>query len=293
MSRSGRRLLESYLFLVPSLVILFTFSYYPFFRSVWTSLFQSTTIAHAKPIFVGLDNYRTLMEDDVFWASLHNNLMFMIGTVPVSLAFGFITALLIHRTKRLAVLFRFLFFYPNMLPMVAIANIWLFLLNPDFGLVHQLMLLFKSADWNPLGDPKWVMPALIFVTAWKQIGYFMLFYLAGLQQLPQDVLEAAELDGATPLRKLWSITLPLLAPTSLFTGIIALVDSFLSVDTIYILTGGGPHNASIMPLYYIYQMAFQNWNIGQASTLTVLLAFILFLIMALNFFVFDRRVHYN
>ncbi|MCZ8515454.1 sugar ABC transporter permease [Paenibacillus filicis] len=288
-----RKTVESYLFLVPALVFLIAFSYFPFLRSVWTSFFQSKTVGDKHPVFIGFDNYTHLAGDEIFWKSIKNNLIFTVGTVPTSIILGFFIAILIHRASRLSTLYRILFFYPNILPTVAIANIWLFILNPDFGLLHQLMQLFKSSGWNPLGDPQWVMPALIAITIWKHIGYFMLFYLAGLQQLPKDVMEAAELDGASRWRSLWSITVPLLAPTTLFTSIIALVDSFLTMDTIYILTNGGPYNATIMPLFYIYQIAFQNWNIGLASTLTVILAIILLTIMLFNFFVFDRKVHYN
>ncbi|OGX60959.1 MAG: hypothetical protein A2189_03355 [Paenibacillus sp. RIFOXYA1_FULL_44_5] len=288
-----RKTIQSYLFLLPALVFLIAFSYYPFFRSIGTSFYQSNSMAEQRQTFIGFGNYTHLMSDDVFWKAVHNNLIFTIGTVPTSIVLGFILAVLIQRPSRLSAFYRTLYFYPNILPMVAIANVWLFLLNPDFGLLHQIMQLLHGSGWNPLGDPQWVMPTLIGVSIWRHAGYYMLFYLAALQQLPKEVYEAAEMDGASRLRSLWSITIPLLGPTTLFTSIIALVDSFLTVDTIYILTNGGPYNASITLLFYIYQIAFQNWNIGLASALTVILALILLTIMVLHFFVFDRKVHYN
>lgn len=289
----NKKTLQSYIFLLPAFMFLLFFTYYPFFRTVWTSLFQvdPTTQGIVVP-FVGLQNYTKIMQDELFWKVVRNNLLFMVETVPTSVALGLLFAVLLNRKYRMNGLYRTLFFYPNILPMIAAANIWLFIYNPEIGLIKQVMQLFQSTGWNPLGDEKWVMTALSIMTVWKEAGYFMLFYLAGLQQLPRDVLEAGRLDGDS-----WNvfrhITFPLLGPTTLFVTIIALVNSFKMVDQVYVLTGGGPNNSSMLFLYYIYQVAFQFWNTSLASALTAILALFLALVMSIHFFVFDKKVHYQ
>lgn len=288
-----KKLAESYLMLIPALVFFIAFSYYPFIHSLIMSFYRSNVANLDHPVFLGLNNYANVLHDPIFWKSLKNNIVFAVGTVPTSVAMGMILAVLVQKRLRLTTLYRTMFFYPHILPMIAAANIWLFLLNPEIGLIRQIMGLFHKSGWDPLGDIHWVMPSMIVVTVWKEVGFFMLLYFAGLQQISKDVFEAAQLDGATPWTSFWRITLPLLGPTTLFVSVIAVVNSLQSVDQVYILTNGGPNNATMMLLYYIYQAAFQNWDIGMASTLTVILAAILSFIMILNYFVFDKKVHYN
>lgn len=291
--RIMKKTAESYLMLIPALIFFIAFSYYPFLHAIFISFFKSNIATGDHPIFNGLGNYKDVADDPLFWKSVANNVVFALGTVPTGIGLGLLFAVMVHNRLRLTTLYRTMFFYPHILPMIAAANIWLFLLNPEVGLLRQILAWLHRQSWDPLGDVHAALPTLMVVTLWKEAGFFMLLYLAGLQHLPGEIFEAARLEGASPLRRFWSITLPLLGPTTLFVFIIALVNSLQSVDQVYILTNGGPNNATILLLYYIYQSAFQNWDIGLASTLTVILSSILTLIMMLNYFVFDKKVHYN
>lgn len=279
--------------LIPALIFFIAFSYYPFIHAIIISFYESNIATGDHPVFNGLGNYATVLHEPLFWKSFINNIVFAAGTVPTGVGLGLLFAVMVHNRVRFTTLYRTMLFYPHILPMIAAANIWLFLLNPDIGLIRQVMGWFHKQSWDPLGDVHAAMPSLMIITLWKEAGFFMLLYLAGLQQLPREIYEAARLDGASPWRIFWRITLPLLGPTTLFVSVIALVNSLQSVDQIYILTNGGPNNATISLLFYIYKAAFQNWDIGMASTLTVILAAILSCIMMLNYFVFDKKVHYN
>jgi sn-glycerol 3-phosphate transport system permease protein len=288
-----RKTIGSYLMILPVLIFFIVFSYYPFVHAVIMSFYESNIATGDNPVFKGIGNYTEVLQDPLFWKSVKNNMLFAVGTVPTSVGLGLLFAVMVNKRVRFTTLYRTIFFYPHILPMIAAANIWLFLLNPQIGLIRQVTGLFHKSGWDPLGDVNAVLPVLMMVTVWKEVGFFMLLYMAALQQLPKDIFEAAQLDGASSWKSFWRITLPLLGPTTLFVSVIATVNSLQSVDQVYILTGGGPNNASIMLLYYVFQAAFQNWDIGMASTLTVILAAILSFIMILNYFVFDKKVHYN
>ena len=181
------------------------------------------------------------------------------------------------------------FFYPTVLPMVSAAAIWLFLYTPNFGLVNQGLRAVGLSAPNWLGDTSFVLPALMIMAIWKQTGYFMLFYLAGLQNLPDEIFEAAELDGATRWQQVRSLTIPLLQPTTLFVSTIAAVGSIQMVDQIYIMTQGGPSNASNLLLFYIYETAFRFRNLGVANAATVILVLLLLVFTVANFTISERR----
>ncbi len=161
------------------------------------------------------------------------------------------------------------------------------------GLADRLMSLFGIDYHNWLGDPSLVLPALMLMMVWKQTGYFMVFYLAGLQGLSSEVFEAADLDGATGWRSLVSITIPLLSGTTVFVSTIALIDSFQAVDQLFILTQGGPANASNLLLYFLYQEGFHNFNFGRASAVTVVMMALLLVFSLVNYRYLDRAAHYD
>ncbi|QJD84972.1 carbohydrate ABC transporter permease [Cohnella herbarum] len=282
----------AWLLLLPSLLFLFLFTFYPIAQTVKLSLFQAD-LATAVPVFLGFDNYANLIGDEVFWKVMSNNLWFAIGTVPTSIVLAILMAIYCNKALRGTSLVRISFFYPTMIPMIAVANVWLFIYTPQYGLLSRLMKSIGQGDINWLGSPQYVMWAMVIMVVWKEAGYFMIFFLAGLQNIPPDLYESAQVDGVGRWTVFRKITFPLLMPTTLFVSIVALTNSFKLVDHIMIMTKGGPNNASNLLLYYIYESAFSFWDQGMASTLTVVMIGVLLLFAALNFFGLDKKIHYR
>ena len=281
-----------WLLLLPAAVLLVTFTHYPILETIRASLF-STPRATRPAVFVGLDNYRLMLEDPVFWQVLRNNVVFALGTIPASVAIALVMAVWVNERLPGRALVRTAYFTPTVLPMVAAANIWLFFYTPQLGLLDQVRALFGGASHNWLGDPSTVMGCLIVMTIWKEAGFFMIFYLAALQQLPPDLREAAALEGAGRWYFFRRITLPLLMPVTLFVLVNATINSLKLVDQLFILTKGGPDNASSLLLYYIFEVAFAFNDSSYAATLTVVLLGILGLLAVSQFVYLDRRVHYR
>jgi sn-glycerol 3-phosphate transport system permease protein len=244
-------------------------------------------------VFVGLDNYQFMVEDEIFWKVVGNNLWFALGTIPASIALALLMALWVNGQLPARGLVRMAYFTPTMLPMIAAANIWLFFYTPDIGLVDQISGHFGAPGHNWLGDPDTVLGCLIVMTIWKEAGFFMIFYLAALQALPPELEEAAKLEGAGRWYFFWRITFPLLMPTTIFVSINAVINSFRLVDHLFILTKGGPDNASSLLLYYIYEVAFSFFDEAYAATLTVVLLAALAIIAIGQFVILDKRIHYR
>ncbi|MFD0676382.1 MULTISPECIES: carbohydrate ABC transporter permease [unclassified Paenibacillus] len=282
----------AWLLLLPSLIFLFLFTFYPIAKTIRLSLYQAD-LATQVPLFIGLDNYSNLMDDAIFWKVMYNNFWFALGTVPTSIALAILMAIFANKALRGTGMVRTAFFYPTMIPMIAVANIWLFIYTPQYGLLSRVMKSFSAGDINWLGSPQMVMWAMVFMVIWKEAGYFMIFYLAGLQNISPDLYESAHVDGVGRWTVFRKITFPLLMPTTLFVTIVALTNSFKLVDHLMIMTKGGPNNASNLLLYYIYETAFSFWDQGVASTLTVVMIAVLLLFAALNFFGLDKKIHYH
>jgi sn-glycerol 3-phosphate transport system permease protein len=244
-------------------------------------------------LFAGLDNYVRLLGDEVFAKVMANNALFALGTVPTSIALGLVMALFANKAIRGTGFMRTAFFYPTLIPMIAVANIWLFIYTPQYGLLDRLMRSLDIGSVNWLGSPDYVMWAMIFMMIWKEAGYLMIFYLAGLQNIAPDLYESAQVDGVSRWTVFRKITFPLLMPTTLFVSIVALTNAFKLVDHLFVMTKGGPNNASSLLLYYIYETAFGFWDQGMASTLTVVMIAVLLLFAALNFFGLDKKIHYH
>lgn len=290
----GRRnaILYGSLLLLPAAVLLVGFTHYPavgtFIDSLWST---GTAIRPSK--FVGLGNYERVFGDPVFRQVFANTLIFALGTVPASIALALLMALWVNRKLPGRGFVRLSYFTPTILPMIAVANIWLFFYTPEIGLLDQIGALFGLEGRNWLGDPDTVLPALIVMTVWKEAGFFMIFYLAALQTVPPDLVEAAKLEGAGRWTIFWRVTFPLLMPTTLFVTVNALLNSFKLVDHLFILTKGGPDNASNLLLYYIYETAFSFFDTAYASTLTVVMLALLAVLAIGQFLLLDRRIHYR
>lgn len=281
-----------WLLLLPAAALLAMFTHYPTIATLAESFFS--TPKGARPArFVGLENYQLMLEDELFWQVLGNNIFFAVGTIPASIAIAILMAVWVNEKIIGRGFVRMAYFTPTVLPMVAVANIWLFFYTPDYGLLDQVRGLFGFGSHNWLGDPDTVMWCIIAMTIWKEAGFFMIFYLAALQAVPPELHEAAVLEGAGKWYYFRRVLFPLLMPTTVFVLVNAVINSFKLVDQLFILTKGGPDNASNLLLYYIYQVAFDYWDTAFAATLTVVLLVILVATAVSQFYYLDRRTHYQ
>ena len=288
-----REWIYGWLFLSPALLFLFAFTHFPAVKTIISS-FYSTPRGRRPSKFIGFENYQTMLGDDVFWKVLTNNFWFAVGTIPISIGLALLMALWVNSQLKGRTLSRVAFFAPTVLPLIAVANIWMFFYTPGFGLIDQLRGgLFGLPAINLLGNPDTVLASVIVVAIWKEAGFFMIFYLAALQSIPPVLREAADIEGASRLYYLRKVLLPLLMPTTLFVSVNAVINSFRLVDHIFVMTEGGPDNASSLLLYYIYETAFQYWQTGYAATLTVVMLVLLCILAIGQFFLFDRKVHYQ
>ncbi|WP_417430392.1 carbohydrate ABC transporter permease [Kiloniella sp.] len=289
---STKHQLYGWLLLLPAALFLLSFTYYPTLATLAKSFFsQGTAIRPSE--FVGLENYTFMLEDDVFWRVAWNNVIYALFTIPISIALALMMAIWVNSRLKYKSLARMSFFLPTMLPMIAVANIWLFFYSPEIGLIDQVTAAFGVESHNWLGDPDTVLGCIIVITIWKEAGFFMIFYLAALQTLSPELEEAARLEGASRWYYFRRIMFPLLMPTTLFVLINAIINSFKLVDHLFILTKGGPDNASSLLLYYIYEVAFSFLDQAYASTLTVILLAVLAIIAIGQFVFLDKKVHYQ
>jgi sn-glycerol 3-phosphate transport system permease protein len=283
---------KAWLLLLPALSLLIAFTHWPTIKSIYRSVTWARSDM-APSQFVGMENYAMMLDDPVFWKVMENNFWYAVGTVPTSIALAIIMALWVNSKIRFTGLLRLAYFTPTILPMITVANIWLFFYSPNIGLFDQLLQMVGIDGPNWLGDPDLALSSLIVMTVWKEAGFFMIFYLAALQLLSVELYEAAKVEGASAWRTFRKITFPLLMPTTLFVLINALLNAFKLVDHLFILTKGGPNNASNLLLYYIYETAFSFLDSYYAATLTVVMLVILAIIAFVQIFFFDRKIHYR
>jgi len=284
--------LYGWLLLLPAFLLLSIFTYYPAIATFIDSFFTNQTVIRSQK-FAGLDNYAFMLNDEVFITTLKNTFYFALGTVPASIALALVMALFINQKIYGKSIVRLAYFTPTILPMVAVANIWLFFYAPEIGLINKILALFGYGAINWLGSSNTVLEALMVMTIWKEAGFFMIFYIAALQSLPKELYEAAKIEGASSWTSFWKITFPLLMPTTFFVMINAVLNAFKLVDHLFVLTKGGPDNASNLLLYYIYETAFSFFDYSYAATLTVVLLTILILLSLFQFSVVEKRVHYK
>ncbi len=281
-----------YLLILPTFVFVAAFTIWPTIHAFYASFFrQRLNVARFRePTFIGVENYVNLFHDPRFLNVLKNTLIYVLGTVPLSIVVAFLFAWLVNRKIKGLSWVRLAIFHPTILPMVSAATIWMFFFTPDYGLFNTaLSWLGYDGPQNWTGNPHLALLAVMIVAFWKNAGYYMIFYLAGLQGLPHDVFEAAVLDGATTWQQLRYITFPLLRRTTLFVTTIAFIGAFQTVDHIFVLTQGGPSGASTVLLYYLWQIRFEYQDVGKASAITVILIAILLIFTVSNFMLSERK----
>ena len=291
MTRSAQWL-YGWLLLLPAMALLALFTHYPAVATLWHSFFS--TPKGARPaVFVGLDNYRNLVEDPVFWQAFSNNLWFAVGTIPASIALALLMATWVNGRIAGRGFLRLAYFTPTILPMIAVANIWLFFYTPEYGLLEQVTRSLGFGTHNWLGSQSTALACLMVVTVWKEAGFFMIFYLAALQSMSPHLAEAAAIEGASRWHFFRRVTFPLLMPTTLFVLVNAVINAFRLVDHVVVMTRGGPDNATSLLLYYIYEIGFRFWDSAYAAALTMVLLAILGLVALAQFAFLEKRTHYQ
>ncbi len=282
-----KRTLTGWLLLAPSLVFLCVFTIYPIVKSIISS-FYLDNLSVMQPVFAGFSNYVALFQDKVYWECFWNNLLIAVVTVPLSIGLAVAMAMFANSLKWGKAAARLGFTYPTFIPLVAAANIWMFIYTPIYGLLGYI-----NPNWRFLADGKTAIWAVMVMLVWKQAGYIMLFYVAGLHGISRELFEAAKIDGASGWQIFTRVTWPMLKPTTIYVLIITLTNAYKMVDHLYIMTKGGPGNATNVLLFYIYQTGFDYWDTGKASAMTVILVAVLLVVTSVCFFVQDKKAYYN
>lgn len=276
-----RKQWTAYAFLSPWFILFATFTLFSVLFSFYISFHKWNILQAAKP-FVGFDNFVRIFHDPKFFQALWNTLLFTGIGVPLGIASGLLVALLLNTKVRFQGIFRTLFYIPVITPLVVSAVIWKWLYQGDYGLINYYILKFglihEKLLW--LADPDLAMPALIIMGVWMGTGGIMVMYLAGLQAVPQELYDAALVDGANGWQQLINITIPCLAPTTFYLFVTGIIGSFQSFAHIYIMTGGGPLRRTTVIGYYIYEKGFKNYDMGYASAMAYIL-FAVILILTL------------
>lgn len=270
-----------YLFLTPALTAIFIFFFIPVIAAFIISFTDFDIYAinnYGAARFIGFNNYIALFNDSLFWTALKNTFYFVIVAGPLSIAVSLGAAMLLNsKLVKFKPIFRLTYFIPVVTTLVAVAIVWRFIYHPRFGILNYFLEFFgiNPIDW--LGDPNWAMPAIILMAVWKNFGYNMIIFIAGLQNIPEDLYEAATIDGANGWQKFKKITLPMLAPTTLFVSIITMIGFFQLFAEPYVMTQGGPLNSTLSIVQYMYQEGFRWWNMGYSAAIAFVLFFIIFI----------------
>ncbi|MCP9495764.1 MAG: sugar ABC transporter permease [Pyrinomonadaceae bacterium MAG19_C2-C3] len=279
-SRDSR---TAYMFLFPAIALLGAFVLYPLVQLLWMSV-HDWDILRGDARFVGTANYQAILSDEAFWQSLLNTFIYVAATVPLGVVLSLALALLLNKKLRGVGFLRTAIFTPVVTSTVAAGIIFVWLMDYDTGLLNAFLGVFGIAPINWLQSERWAMPAVVLMTLWKQAGYNMVLFLAGLQAIPDDVYEAAAVDGAnTGWQVFRHITLPLLAPTTFFVTIISVIYAFRAFEQMYAMTRGGPVGSTTTLVYYIFDKAFKYGNMGQAAVVATLMVVIVLCVTALQF----------
>lgn len=293
MERTGKfRIIEPYLYLLPTIIGLLLFSAGAVAISFLMSFSHWDMIS--PPQWAWFGNYKDLWHSDLFWEVFRNTLYFILLAVPLSVVCSLALALLVNTSMRGITFFRTAYFLPVVSSMIAVALVWSWIFNPEYGLLNYLLRIafgVHGPAW--LEDTSYALPAMVIVTVWKGLGYSMVVFLAGLQNIPEDLYHAATIDGAGMWKRFRHITLPLLSPTTFFILVITLINSFQVFEQTYVLTKGGPANSTLTLSYYIYQNAFQFFQMGKAAALSYVLFAVIFAVTLIQFRVQKRWVFYG
>lgn len=287
LSRRGREILLGYAYLVPVAVCLGGTVVVPILKAIQMSLYHHVLIKPQEYRFIGLGNYARLIQDDVFWLSLWNSAVWVFGSVGFQFLGGFAAALLLHQAFTGRALVRTITLLPWVIPGVVVALVWEYVYQPNYGLLNDLLFrlgwLHERVAW--LSDPRLAMPAVIATNIWRGVPFFAIMLLAGLQAIPDELYEAARVDGASVIQRFWHITLPFLRPIIVVATATRIIWTFNYADLIFVMTSGGPANATQITSTYTLLQAYSNLDFGYAATLSVVL-----LVIMLSFTIVYLRV---
>lgn len=290
--RERRRLLTGLLFISPWIAGFLMFRVYPFLASLYYSFTFYPVLQ--EPRWLGLENYVNLFDDPRFLTSLWNSSYYALGAVPLGTLFGILLAMLLNMRVRGLSAFRTIFFLPSITPVVAAAIVWLWMFNPRIGIINHILSLahIRGPAW--MGDPHWAKPALILMSIWG-VGNAVVIYLAALQDVPRELLEAASLDGARTLQKIRHVTLPMISPVILFNIIVGLIAAFQLFTQVHVMTNGegGPADSTLMMSIYLFQSAFLFFKMGYASAQAWILFLIIVIFTLILFRISGRFVYYG
>ncbi len=272
--------------LTPALILFAAFSVLPVLMTLALGFTRYDVLT--PPAWVGAANYTDIMQDATFLASIWHTLYYTIGTVPITLVLALLLAVALNTQLRGMLIFRTLFYTPVVTSVVAASMIWMWLYNPQFGLLNFLLSKVGIGAQQWLSSPSQAMPCLIIMTIWKELGYAMVIYLAGLQAIPAPLYEAAEMDGAAWWASLRNVTLPMLRPVTLFLLVTSVISSFQVFDAIYVMTKGGPVGATTTVVHQIYENGFRFLRMGRASAMAVVLFLMIMAVSLANLRVFKR-----
>ena len=281
--------ISAWLYLAPALILLGIFVFYPTVRLICDSFYSWDGMGERT--FVGFQNYRTLIEDEEFWQTVKNSFVFIVGSVPTGMAISLAMALLIQKHLMGRDIFRTIFFAPVVTSLVAAGLVFVWLLNYDFGVLNLMLEKIGLAKIPWLVDDKYAMFSVIVMTIWKDAGYNMILFLAGLNNISESYYEAARIDGAGSWQTFWKITWPLLMPTTFFILVVRIIFSFRAFEQIFAMTKGGPVGSTTVFVYYIYEKAFRYFEMGYASTAAIALLLIVLVLTYIQFKVVKNEIH--
>lgn len=293
-TRKRREQLAGWLFIAPEVIGMLVIAVFPLVFSLILSLTEWNLVGGLSAIhFVGLDNFIELFRDNRFLQALKNNVLFTLGTVPVTMLLGVVFSALIHKKLYAKTYFKVAFFVPYICSTVAIAAVWQALYHPSKGPVNQILIQLGLSDpprW--LVDTSFSLIAIMIIYIWQLLGYQIIIFLAGMTNIPEELYEAATIDGASGIGQFRRITLPLLGPTTFFLAITSTISSFKIFDMIKFLTDGGPNYSSTVIVYQIYEEGFERFKMGYASAMSWLLFLIIMLVTSITWITQSRKVHY-
>jgi ABC-type sugar transport system permease subunit len=290
--RERREWLLFALLIGPNLLLFALFTYWPLLYNFYLSFVRWNFLRPTKP-FVWFDNYLNVFTSPQFWAIVAHTAVFALFSVGLTLTIGLALALLINQPLRYRNTARAVLFSPVIMSGAVVAVVWSYIFDPRYGLIDQLLKLIGLASPNWLGDPAWAMPAVIIVYVWKNLGYAVVIYLAGLQGIPRELYDAARVDGAGPWARFWNVTLPGLSPIAFFLSVTSILATFQAFDIIKVLTDGGPVIATTTLIYHLYELGFVSYDAGQAGVVAMVLFTIMFVLTLIQLRYLEQRVNYG
>ncbi|WP_394870426.1 carbohydrate ABC transporter permease [Clostridium butyricum] len=289
--RKIKNLMRVLMFILPALIPLGVFWLFPMGQAIFMSFTDWDYMSSAYNI-VGFENYRNIFSDSMFYDALKNTLLFTLGTLVPTIALGLLAAVILRKKITGSAIYKAIIFSPWVTPTVVISIVWSWIFEPQYGLANYILQLLNMPKSQWLQSSDTAMTAVILVTVWKGFGWAMIFYLTALERVPKELYEAAAVDGAGSWQKFKKITLPLISPTTFFLTIITTINSIQAYDQIQVLTQGGPSGSTRTILYLYYQTAFENFNIGEATSIAVIILLIIGALAGIQFIASKKWVHY-